>query len=94
MEWLLRYYGNYKGFRGQTDFFQFFEKLIGESLAGASSDFADGKTRLFFQEKLLASAEKRIPYRYLGECFCGKNKFLACRRDFYRRLAKGLGLLD
>ena len=90
----MRYYGKSKARGENTDFVCFLEKLIGESLAKVSTDFSDGRARLFFQEQLLVSAEKKVPYRYLGECYCGENKFYILRREFYTLVAKGLGIFE
>ncbi|MDD2994451.1 MAG: hypothetical protein PHG73_13060 [Pygmaiobacter sp.] len=56
-------------------------------------DIADETVRQTVTKKVVESICYSIPYLYMGECYCDRDKFYRYRTDYLRRLACHLGML-
>ena len=56
-------------------------------------DISDDAARKRLQNKVFDSVSRHIPYEYMGECNCGRQKFYEYRRELCRRVAEEMGMV-
>ncbi len=64
------------------------------AMGAIGGDIADKKERLRLQNKVLDSVSRHIPYEYMGDCGCGRQKFYKYRQELCRRVAEELGMVE
>ncbi len=69
-------------------------RAVEQAMLTVGTDIADDKIRAELRKKVVDSLTEEIPYCYMGECWCGENKFYQYRRDFCREVAYNLGALE
>ena len=68
-------------------------RAVEQAMLTVGTDIADDRIRTELLRKVIDSLTEEIPYCYMGECWCGENKFYQYRRDFCREVAYNLGAL-
>lgn len=63
------------------------------AICTVAAEIENDEVRNIVRRKVFDSAVERIPYEYMGECYCGRQKFYRYRMDFYREVAKQMGFL-
>ena len=59
----------------------------------SGGDISDEAARKRLQNKVFDSVSRHIPYEYMGECNCGRQKFYEYRRELCRRVAEEMGMV-
>lgn len=63
------------------------------AICTVAADVENDDMRNTIRQKVFDSATERIPYEYMGECCCCRQKFYNYRMDFYREVAKQLDFI-
>ncbi len=82
--------------RFQTSGLEFDRRAIAAVYAAMSSigeDVSDAAARKHLQGKVFDSACRQIPYEYMGDCYCGRQKFYRYRRELCRRVAEEMEMI-
>ena len=82
--------------RFQVSGLEFDRRAIAAVRAAMSSigaDISDESAREHIQSKVFDSACRKIPYEYMGDCYCGRQKFYRYRRELCRRVAEEMEMI-
>ncbi len=63
------------------------------AISSIGGDISDDAARKRLQNKVFDSVSRHIPYEYMGECNCGRQKFYEYRRELCRRVAEEMGMV-
>ena len=63
------------------------------AISSIGADISDDTARARLQNKVFDSVSRHIPYEYMGECNCGRQKFYEYRRELCRRVAEEMGMV-
>jgi len=63
------------------------------AMRSIGEDVSDEAAREHIQNKVFDSACRKIPYEYMGDCYCGRQKFYRYRKELCQRVAEEMEMI-
>lgn len=77
----------------QLKFDQIAMQAVEQALTSVATDVESEEVCSLLRRKVLDSAQYGIRYEYIGEVYCGRDKFYSYRRKLIERVACNMGMI-